>query len=157
MAVISSLVPGFGLFGSVVQYITSEDPKAENRVLLDIASSGLGDGFVTNFLTGVAKELYFGSQVAEATTQLTPQNLIALRCNKCSRITNFYVRNSSRITCNNCLSQEVSSRVNSDDRIFVLQNGIYRIHNEIYQTNLKNNREINNEGINNYSLDNKFI
>jgi len=152
LAALSSIVPAFGFFGSIVEYVTSEDSRAGKRFVLSVITSTLAGGIITNLATEIAAEVFLGSQVSKATDQMTPYNQLALKCDICERYSNYYIRKKSRITCKACLSTDIGSQVHFNDRIYVLQNGITKLHNDLIKLDTLQNSYLSDD-----SLDNEFI
>jgi hypothetical protein len=131
MAVASSLVPGFGFLGCIVDYVASDDAESGKRFLVELATTLLPSNFLIDLGASIATEVFFGSQISDAAREIVPHNEHALRCSRCGNITNYYVRGDGRLLCSNCIAVEVGRKVNYADKVHILRRGVYLVHAEL--------------------------
>jgi len=137
MVIASSLVPGLGLLGRLVEYITTDDPHstAGKRFIAEFFIANLPGGFLTNLTTSLATDVLLGKETSRAVDEITPHNEIAAPCSKCQRFTNYFFRKDGSLVCSNCLASDVSKTVRHNDKIYVLRNGVYQLHSELKTAN----------------------
>jgi len=116
MALLSSISPPIGLFGCVISYISSDNPDAGERFIIDLATMNLPGGFATNFLSNVLTDVFLGSQLPSAMGEITPYNKIALFCHNCQQSTHYYVRRNGKAFCSDCVGRSLSNKVYHNDK-----------------------------------------
>ena len=135
MAVASSMIPGFGLLGGIVEYVTSESPDAGKIFLLDMVSTGLPGGFFTNLGTEIAGDLLFTSDAHNSVRRVVPRNSLTLPCSICSKYSNYYVRKSGHIICRTCLANQIQTQKRNYDKIYVLNRNVSFFHSQLIESN----------------------
>jgi hypothetical protein len=131
MATLSSLCPPIGLIGSIAGYIASDEPNAGKRFLVDLATMNLPGGFVKDFLVNAASDVFFGNEMSTAVHRITPYNPIILECFHCGKSTHYYVRKGGRVVCSDCLKNDIRGMIRHNDKVYVLREGVYRVHREL--------------------------
>jgi len=135
LAAISSMVPGFGLLGSIVEFISSENPNAGKKFVLELATVGLPGGILTSLGTELVGELLLGSQVPYAVSKITPYQKVVFPCSRCKNYSNYYVKQGGKIICSNCLSRQISTSVSNNDKIYLIGRNVRHLHSALKQAN----------------------
>lgn len=127
LAVVSVVNPALGLIGSVIKYVTSEVKNAATGLILSIASTFLPGGFVKDLIVGSMIDAIELDSVSSAVEKVVPRNDLALTCQVCGTNTHHYAEDQSIIKCSTCIEKRVDKKVEHNDRIFVLKNGLYQM------------------------------
>ena len=135
MAILNTISPVFGVFGSIVKYITAEEKHAGHQFILDITSLTISSGLIENLVTNAALDRLHDHKFGYIMDQVTPRNELELSCDNCNSFTSHYVRRSGQIICPNCLTSEMESKAESGASVILLSENIYRIHRRLAESN----------------------
>lgn len=130
LAIMSSIFPPIGIAGSIIELMTSGDPDAGTKLLISLGTSILPGNFASSFLIDRALDTYYATELENAVGQITPYNYSRLMCDRCKKHTHYYVKKGMEIVCSNCLKIELSAMVKDSDEIYVLKEGVFRVHSE---------------------------
>lgn len=131
MIVASSIIPGFGLFGSIVDFITSNSPNSGKRLVLEIISAAIPGNFLSNLGVNLATEFLLGSDIDYASQSVVPYNENPVICSHCKNPTYTYALIDGKLLCSMCIASSIKNNIRVDDNVYILKNGIYQLHNEL--------------------------
>lgn len=157
MAFLSSQIPGFGLLGSIIKYISSDDPSSGRRFVADLVTSVLPGNFLTGLATGVAVDVFLGSDLGGAFEKVAPYNEVAATCNYCYTLSHYYVRHNGHLICPNCMSRNLAGKMRYNDKIYILKNGLYQLHGELKTSNELLSRTLSSQQLSGRTLKGKSM
>lgn len=136
IAIVSLINPILGVIGSVIEYVTSSSIHSGKLLLLNLASSfitlpNIASGFIKDVATGMISDIVEINSLSNAVDETVPVNSITLKCDCCSTYTNRYVVNDGVIKCKKCVLRKLDHSINFDNKIYILENNIYRLNKKI--------------------------
>ncbi len=156
LVIVSTFNPLFGIIGSVIQYITSDAKNAGKTFLLHLASSilqlpDIASNFIKDITSGMISDAIEASSTDYAANKTVPINSLVLKCDICDSFTNQYVKSDNLIRCKKCFVKKLDKVINHNDKIYLLKNGIFRLHNELSSKKIecKLNRSYTNKHFSN--------
>jgi Zn finger protein HypA/HybF involved in hydrogenase expression len=139
MALLSSLCPPLGLFGSLVNAIVSEERGSGVSFLLDLATYPLPGNFATDFAIEVAKlglvEHLRGNQIAQATNMVIPQHPAKAKCENCQGYSYRYAYKGDKILCSKCISRDLQTTIRGTDKLILVRDNVVAIQTEWISAN----------------------
>lgn len=135
IAILSTINPALGLLGNIVKYVVSPPKRAWTGFVLDIFSQLIPGGFAKNLAAGMVSDVMEMNSLSSTVSRITPYNNLVLMCDICGKDTHYYARNDGIIKCEHCLKKNLKERVSRKDKIYVFNNSINRVHEELRYNN----------------------
>ncbi|RXQ88502.1 hypothetical protein EO244_15340 [Ancylomarina salipaludis] len=123
--------PIIGIVGSVVKYTVSKAKNAGAVFLFDLASSLLPGGAAKELFAGMISDI-IETDLTSGVKKTVPYNDIALFCGVCNKDTHYYIKDKSDslIKCSNCFEKNLRKKINFENKVYILENGLYKLDNK---------------------------
>lgn len=135
IAIVSTVSPIIGFAGSVVKYLLSSARRAWMGFVVDVVGLAVPGGLVKNLISGLISDVIEATSPSDAADHVVPLGPATMECGVCGTYTRYYVKEAGTIKCKECFTDEVDERVSYGDKVYVLKNNVYRVHDELTEMN----------------------
>lgn len=156
LASVSALNPAFGVFGSVIKWVTSEQENSGSIFVLDLFGNFIPGGFAKDLLYSGLIDVYETRNSSEGVEEVVPYSSISVCCSNCNCLTNYYVLNEGRLICKSCYADNIYD-VTKDSNLYIIRNRIQTLHSKIISSNDCNNKSLNSRDLTGRNLENRIL